>query len=104
MYGGWTGEMERELGARGRVGVSSNSMSSASSKTPNLLWSFTASLDPFDCLFDVCLSFVGFVFVLGLFVCFCAFGCPGGCLYDDKFVLFCEPACGCALVVDDEVD
>ena len=67
-HGGWTGEMERELGARGRVGVSSNSMPSASSKTPNLLWSFTASLDPFDCLFDVCVSFVGFVFVHGLFV------------------------------------
>ena len=75
-YGGWTGEMERELGARGRVGVSSYSMSSPSSKTSNLLWIFTASFDPFDCLFDVCLSFVGFVFVLGLFVCLCAFGCP----------------------------
>ena len=98
-YGGWTGEMERELGARGRVGVSSNSMSSVSSNAPNLLWSFTASFDPLDCLFDMCLSFVGLVFVLGLLVCFCAFGCS-----DDKFVLFCEQACGCALVVDDEVD
>ena len=67
-YGGWTGEMERELGARGRVEVSSNSMSSASSNTLNLLWSFTASFDPFDCLFDMCLSFVGFVFELCLFV------------------------------------
>ena len=92
--------MERELGARGRVEVSSNSMSSPSSKTPNLLWIFTASFDPFDCLFDVCLSFVGFVFVLGLFVCLCAFGCPDDGWFDDKFVLFC----GCALVVDDEVD
>ena len=62
--------MERVLGARGRVGVSSNSMSSVSSKTPNLLWSFTATFDPFDCLSDVCLSFVGLVFVLGLFICF----------------------------------
>ena len=96
--------MERELGARGRVGVSSNSMSSASSNTPNLLWSFTASFDPFDCLFDMCLSFVSFEFVIGLFVCFCAFGCSDDCLFDDKFVLFCEPACGCALVVDDEVE
>ena len=98
-FGGWTGEMERELGARGRVGVSSNSMSSVSSNAPNLLWSFTASFDPFDCLFDMCLSFVDLVFVLGLLVCFCAFGYS-----DDKFVLFCEPVCGCALVVDDEVD
>ena len=96
--------MERELGARVRIGVSSNSMSSASSKAPNLLWSFTASFDPFDCLFDVCFSFVGFVFVLGLFVCFSVSGCPDGGLFDDKFVLFCEPACGCALVVDDDED
>ena len=87
-YGGWTGEMERELGARGRVGVSSNSMSPVSSNAPNLLWSFTASFDPLDCLFDMCLSFVGLVFVLGLLVCFCEFGCS-----DYKFVLFCEPAC-----------
>ena len=57
--------MERELGACGRVGVS---MSSASAKPPNLLWSFTASFDPFDGLFDVCLSFVGIVLVFGLFV------------------------------------
>ena len=103
-YGGCTGERERELGARVRVGVSSDSMSSACSKTPNLLWSFTASFDPFDCLFGVCLAFVGFVFVLGLLVCSCEFCCPDDGRFDDKFVLFCEPASGCALVVDDEVD
>ena len=96
--------MERELGARGRVEVSSNSMSSYFSKTPNFLWSFKASFDPFDCLFDVCLSFVGFMSVLGLPVCFYAFGCPDDGLVDDKYVLFCEPACGCALVFDDKVD
>ena len=45
-----------------------------------------------------------FVFVLSLFVCFSAFGCHDDGLFDDKIVLFCEPACGCALAVDDDED
>ena len=69
--GGRTGDLERELCARARwrLGVSSVSISSASSKSPNLLWSSIASSDPLGILFDVSLSFVGFVFVFGLFVC-----------------------------------
>ena len=73
-------------------------MSSVSSNTPNLLWSFTASFDHFDCLFDMCLSFVGLVFVLGLFVFVRLV-----VLMINSFCFANWPAC-CALVVDDEVD
>ena len=52
----------------------------------------------------ICLSLVGFVFVFGLFVCFCTFVCPDNGLFDDEFCLFCKLACGCALVFVDDVD
>ena len=103
-HGGMTGDLERELCVRRRLGVFSISMSPASSKAPNLLWSFVALSDPLGILFDVSLSFVGFVLVLGLFVSFCAFVCPDHCLFVDKFCLFCELVCGCALGFDDDVD
>ena len=63
----------------------------------SLLWSFITSSDPLGILFDVSLSFVCFVFVLGLFVCLCVFVCPDDGLFDDKLCSFCELVCGCAL-------
>ena len=86
--GGKTGDLERELCARWRLGVSSIS----SHRHPQKLQIYDVSLSVL-CSYLVC-----------LFVCFCAFVCPDDDIFDGKLCLLCELICGWALGFDDDVD